>query len=188
MKVIGLKQNTPEWRQFRRTHIGASDAVVIMGLSPWCSPLKLYEQKIFDLEVQENIYMARGKELEPIALANFEKDTGLIMFPMCIQHETIPYMSASMDGLNLYKTIGLEIKCPGKSDHAKALKGEIPKKYYPQLQHQMEVCELPRIFYYSFDGESGVSILVERDQYYINEMKDKISIFWYHITNLIPPG
>ena len=77
MRLVKIKLDTCEWKQFRRTHIGASDAPIIMGESPWSTPLKLYEQKIFGFELEENRYMSRGKELEPIALEAFEKDTGL---------------------------------------------------------------------------------------------------------------
>ena len=52
-------------------------------------------------------------------------------------------MRASLDGISMDQEI-LEIKCPYKpnrldSDHQKTKEGKIPEKYWPQLQHQLEV-------------------------------------------------
>ena len=187
MKIISFKQGSQEWLQFRRAHIGASDAIAIMGLSPWCSPLKLYEQKVFNFDEEENQYMARGKSLEPIALQCFEFETDLCMFPMVALHDTIPWMSASFDGITLEKDAILEIKCPGKKDHGTALEGKIPIKYYPQLQHQIEVSGLDFTYYYSFDGKLGVSLVVKRDQEFIERMLEKEFEFWNCLKALRPP-
>jgi len=40
MKVVDLEQGTPQWLAWRRAGIGASEAPVIMGLSPWCRGLR----------------------------------------------------------------------------------------------------------------------------------------------------
>jgi putative phage-type endonuclease len=187
MQLVKIQQNTPEWKQFRRSHIGASDAVVIMELSPWMSPLKLYEEKVFGFEQEENPYMRRGKNLESIALEAFENETGLSMFPMVFQHEKIDWMSASFDGITLDRKKILEIKCPGKKDHELALQGQIPKKYLPQLYHQMEVAQVDFTYYYSFDGEKGVIIEVPRDESYIKKMIEKEMEFWKCLKTLTPP-
>jgi putative phage-type endonuclease len=183
-----MKQGTEEWKQFRRSKICASDAPVIMGVSPWSSPLKLYEEKIFGFEIEDNPYMKRGRDLEPLALQAFEKQFNVELFPMVVCHPSISWMAASMDGLSLDKSIGLEIKCPGKRDHFMSMNGIIPEKYIPQLQHQMEVCGLDSINYYSFDGQSGVNLIVIRDQDYINQLLDKEFEFWQCLLNLKPPS
>jgi putative phage-type endonuclease len=187
MRQVNVKQGTDEWHQFRRTHLGASDAISIMGMSPWKSPLGLYEDKIFNIDQEENEFMARGKRLEPIALEAFEKETGLIMFPGVFVHDTIDWMSASFDGITLEQDAICEIKCPGKKDHAIALKGKIPTKYIPQLQHQIYVSGLSFSYYYSFDGESGVVIEVKRDQEFIDKMVEKEFEFWNCLMSLTPP-
>jgi putative phage-type endonuclease len=182
-----MKQGSPEWLQFRRTKIGASDAPVIMGVSPWMSPLKLYEQKVYGIECPDNQYMARGRELEPVALMCFEEMFELTMFSMVIVHELYYWMSASMDGMTIEKDKAVEIKCAGKRDHFMAANGIVPEKYIPQLQHQMEVCQLGEINYFSFDGKQGVNIIVERDQNYIDKLLDKEKEFWQCLQTLTPP-
>lgn len=187
MQLVKIKPNTLEWKQFRRVHLGASDAPIIMGVSPWMSPLKLYEEKIFGFEQEENAYMGRGKELESIALESFENETGLTMFPMVFKHDSISWMSASYDGITIDRTAIVEIKCPGKKDHEMALQGKIPTKYLPQIMHQIEVSGLDFAYYYSFDSERGVSIEVPRDQAFIDILLEKEFEFWNCLKTLTPP-
>lgn len=188
MKLVQIKPDTPEWLHFRRTHIGASDAISIMGMSPWKSPLELYEEKVFKFEQDENPYMKRGKELESLALESFEKETGLVMFPMVFVHDSIPWMSASFDGITIQRDAILEIKCPGKKDyHFVEVNKKVPPKYIPQLQHQIFVSGLDFAYYYSFNGEKGIIIEVKRDQEFIDKMIEKEKQFWHCLTTFNPP-
>lgn len=178
MKTVNIRQRSKEWLEFRRNHIGASDAPIIMGESQFKTVDKLYHEKIHYCESFPNPYMTRGNELEPIALKEFEKETGLIMFPCVGIHDEIEWMSASFDGMTIEEDVLVEIKCPGKKDHHEALIGIIPKKYKAQLQHQMYVSCVQFMFYYSFDGEKGVILEIKRDEEYIQEMIEKEFEFW----------
>ena len=61
------KQNTPEWLEFRKNKIGASDIPIIMGLSPYSTPLQLWKRKLgFLEEMQMNDCMRFGNENESI--------------------------------------------------------------------------------------------------------------------------
>ncbi len=187
MQLVSIRQNSPEWLEFRRHHIGASDAPIIMGMSPWKSIIDLYDEKILGFQKIENIYMSRGKELEPIALESFENDTGLQMFPMVFKHESIDWMSASFDGITIKRDAILEIKCPGKKDHQMALNGKIPEKYIPQLQHQIFLSGLDFSYYYSFDGKNGITIEIKRDELFIEKLLEKEEYFWHCLKNLKIP-
>lgn len=187
MQRVNVKQGDPEWYQFRRTHIGASDAISIMGMSPWKSTLELYEDKVFQLDQKENSYMYRGKQLEPIALEEFERETGLIMFPGVFVHDRLNWMCASFDGITLEEDAIVEIKCPGKKDHSVALNGMVPDKYMPQLQHQLFISGLNFAYYYSFDGCKGIILEVKRDQEFIDKLIEKEFEFWHCLVTLTPP-
>jgi putative phage-type endonuclease len=188
MKFIPITQGSDEWLRFRRSHIGASDAVTIMGLSPWKSSLQLFEEKLFQFEQEENQYMKRGKDLEEAARESFEEKLGIQVFPMVFESLEFPWMAASMDGISMDYKIGVEIKVPGKTDQKKAREGKIPPKYIPQLQHQIFVCELQMIYYFSFDGEEGVILEVKRDDEYIAKLIDKEKEFWHSLTELKLPS
>jgi len=183
-----LIQGSSEWKEFRRETIGASDAPIILGISPWKTPLELWEEKMgFRSGDEPSWAMLRGIELEDTARQAFEEMTKIYVFPRVIHHSEYQWMIASLDGIDIEAKNIVEIKCPGKKDHAIAKEGKIPEKYYPQLQHQMEVCKLTEAYYFSYDGENGVLLTIKRDQAFIDKMLEKEKEFWNCMKNFIPP-
>lgn len=186
--MSALVQNTPEWLQMRRNKIGASDAPIIMGVSPWRTPYQLWEEKLgIGKDINLNSYMQRGHDLEETARKEFERMTGLIVIPQVIQHPEYEWMIASLDGIDFCHKDIVEIKCPGREDHQTALEGIVPAKYYPQLQHQMEVTGLNKAYYFSFDGVAGKIIEVYRDDKYVEDLIKKELQFWRFMQDLDAP-
>ena len=159
-----LIQGSKEWLDMRKNYIGGSDAPVIMNVSPYATPYQRWEQKLDLVTVKEsNWAMQRGHNLEDPARLQLEKMTGLFFLPQVKFHAKLPWMMASLDCIDPEGKTMAEIKCPNKDDHAIALSGQVPDHYYPQLQHQLEVCELEMGYYFSFDGTAGVLVKVYRD-------------------------
>lgn len=181
-----LIQGSPEWKAWRRSKIGASDAPSIMQVG-FLTPYQLWEQKIKGTEIPDNERMARGRRLEEPARQLFEELTGLIIFPSIVEHKDHQWMIASLDGFTIDKEIVVEIKCPGQRDHDTALSGQIPKKYYPQLQHQMACANVQKAMYFSFDGSAGVIVHVERDEAYIEALIEAEKDFYDRLVNMTPP-
>lgn len=178
-------QGTPEWRALRKTKITATDAIIIMGASHWMTRIQLYHEKTSNQpDKYINERMQRGIDLEPIARSLFELQTGLIVEPRVVIKD---WVMASLDGISECGSNIVEIKCPGEKDHAIALSGKVPDHYYPQLQHQMAVCEVDDMFYFSFDGADGVIVEVKRDNAYIEKMRDLEWDFYQCILNKTPP-
>ena len=183
-----MEQRTEEWLEFRKSKIGSSDAPIIMGVSPWKTPLQLWEEKCHSpSNVQINAEMIRGNELEPEALAKFEELTGYLMSPKVLTHESIHWMIASLDGMDIDGKAIVEIKCPGKVDHECAMDGQIPDKYVPQLQHQMEVSGLQKIYYFSYFVTSWKIIEVYKNDDYIKNLLKKEEQFFEFITKKESP-
>lgn len=182
-----LIQNTPEWLEFRRKKIGASDAPIILEVSPWKTPYQLWLEKTSGVLPATSARQKRGVELEELARQTFEKKTGMIMFPKVILHPTFDWMMASLDGIDIDGQSIVEIKCPGQTDHDTAKAGKIPEKYIPQLQHQLAVTGLKLAYYFSFDGSEGVIVEVERDNDYIERMIDLEKAFWECVESCSPP-
>jgi putative phage-type endonuclease len=182
-------QGTPEWLEFRRSRIGASDAPVIMGESPWKTPYGLWLNKLgLEPDQVQTHRMKRGIEMEEAARQAFSALIGYKMSPAVKTDPELEWMIASLDGISEDGKIVVEIKCPGREDHATALSGKIPKKYTAQLQHQMYVCGLESMYYYSFDGTDGIALDVMVDRTYMKELFDKEAQFYYCMTNLIAPS
>ncbi len=184
IESIELIQGTPEWLALRKTKVTATDAVIIMGLSPWKTRTQLYHDKLSsEPPMAPTARMQRGVDLEPVARDLFCMSTGHKMVPKVVIKD---WAMASLDGINDWNEI-LEIKCPGEKDHAIALSGKVPEYYYPQLQHQMYVCDSDKVFYYSFDGFDGVTVTVERDDKYIAKMIEEEYKFYQCLMNRTPP-
>lgn len=180
-----MEQGSKEWLSFRTGKITATDAAVILGVSHWKTRIQLYQEKLSDNVVNfVSDRMKRGNDLEPIARELFSIQNGIEMFPRVVVKD---WAMASLDGMSECGKYIVEIKCPGEKDHLLALNGSVPEHYYPQLQHQLYVTGLSSIFYYSFDGTDGVTIVVNRNDDYIEKMVEEEKKFYHCIMNKIPP-
>ncbi|MEC7839053.1 MAG: YqaJ viral recombinase family protein [Chlamydiota bacterium] len=183
-----LQQNTNEWLEFRRSKIGSSDAPIIMGKSPWKTPHQLWEEK---MGIKDSFFesqtMRRGKDLESEARKAFEAQTGLVVWPDVLTHNEHDFIIASMDGITMDGGQAVEIKCPGDKTHSMALQGIIPEHYQIQMQHQLAVAGLKKMFYYSFDGTQGILLELERDEQLIQELIQKEKEFYKYILDNDPP-
>ncbi len=185
MILKDLAQGSEEWLQLRKSKITATDAPIIMGASHWKSKVQLYHEKMDpEYNTTVNDRMRRGIDLEPHARELFILKTGIHVEPQVVVKD---WAMASLDGLDSQGKTAVEIKCPGNADHACAVSGSVPDHYLPQLQHQMYVCDLDKIFYFSFDGFDGVTVEVSRDDEYINRMIEEEKKFYDCLVNKTPP-
>ena len=182
-----LTQGTEAWLKMRRNYLGASDCPVVMKVDPWRSPYRLFEEKLGLTTTIENAAMRRGKELEPYAREEFEKVTGIKMTPQVLFHPEVKYMMASMDGVSEDGRSAVEIKVPGEATYRLAVAGKVPEHYNAQLQHQMAVAGLQSIFYFCFDGSTGIVLEIERNNDYIDTIYREEAEFWNRLQNFDPP-
>lgn len=186
-----IEQNTPEWLEMRKSKIGASDAPIIMGESPYGTPLQLYEEKIGIRERYQHGGMALGHKREPIARRLFEEEMLCAVEPTVVVHPVHEWMMASLDGYDQASNLAVEIKNPNEQDHETARQGKVPQKYFAQLQHQMEILfalnGVKSIHYFSHRHGDTVNLLVERDEKYIQKMLEKERDFFNCLTSRTPP-
>lgn len=188
MKIIEIEQNTPEWLQLRKKYIGASDAPIIMGVSPWATPYMLWKRKLgLEPEQGENAAMKEGKLREEDARKKFIKETGIEVSPHFGVSSHYEWMCASYDGLSSDHKAAVEIKCPGRIDHEQALSGIIPVKYIPQLMHQMIVGGLESIFYFSFTDQSDKILELKRSDVEEELLLTQEKAFWECVNELKEP-
>lgn len=192
-KIIAVKQNTVQWKEWRDRGLGASDAPIVMGDSPWTTRFELWAYKTGLMARPEaNEYqkraMQRGHDLEPTVRKWYEKLIGKKFPATSFEHNEFSFLRASLDGYNEELNINLEIKCPGKVDHGLAMAGKVPKKYYAQLQMQMLVSGAPNTAYVSWDGEeSFVRLGVSADEQYQAKLLAAMLDMWNYIEGKIPP-
>lgn len=123
MHIINIKQNTDEWLVRRARRIGASDAATIMGVKTAEDTAKLIK-RILTGETEDLSHIEAikyGNEKEPEILAVVRDEEKIMFQPCVVDHQTIQFLSASLDGYDGGET-GLEIKAffykqkPGQSD------------------------------------------------------------------------
>jgi putative phage-type endonuclease len=198
MKIVELEQRSQAWHDWRAgkdlpesvPRITATAAGVIVGKSIFQTRHRLWEELTGRRAGQVlNPAMLRGINLEPYALASYQKTTGNVMAPVCVEHSDFPWAAASLDGLNVFGDLVLEIKCPGARSHAIAASGGVPTYYLPQIQWQLFVTGAGEAHYYSFDGNDGVLLTVKPDVAYQEYLFDKAVAFRQHlIDDTVPAG
>jgi len=181
-----LIQGSKEWLEFRKKYIGASDAAVLLGHSPWKTPYQLWEEKLGLFDQEEKKCMTRGKKMEEEAREYY---SSLLNVEFSPHVKTKDIFMASLDGINEDKTIAIEIKCPNKKRvmefHEEKL---VPIYYYAQVQQQMYVYDLYEIYYVEYHPKIlSEPIKVNLDEEFLNEYFDKARRFWFHVEYKIEP-
>ncbi len=132
----------------RTRFIGGSDAPVILGVSPWKSPYKLFLEKtgqITEDDLSQNERVQCGIMLEDVVAAMYTRKTGSPTRRMNNRRLNIDYgfpMVAQVDRLVTRQNKILEIKTTDSfcSDQwGEEGTDDVPLNYYSQVQHQMAV-------------------------------------------------
>lgn len=183
-----LIQGSPEWLKMRKSFLGASDAPVIMGVSPWKTAYQLWEEKCGLSGDQETTRaMQYGTDMEEPARRAYEKHTGNLVSPTVIFHPEKKYMMSSLDGISFDGKISVEIKNVKEEDHEEAKSGKIPEKYFPQVQHQLACLGHNLLHYFSFRKGDFALVEVERDEEYIQKLYELEGKFWEDVQTLREP-
>lgn len=162
-----LVQGSDEWRQFRLTRFGASEAAAMLGLSSKVKRNELLHMKHtatpqeFSDWVQKNI-LDYGHEVEALARPIVEEMLGQDLYPVTC---SLGMLSASCDGLTIDDEIAFEHK-QFNADLAQAVRaGVLPDEYQPQCQQIMLVTGASKVIFVVSDGtrENFEHIEVEPD-------------------------
>ncbi len=184
MIVLDLPQQTPAWHAWRAGRLGGSDAPAIAGVSPYSTRQQLLREKL-GLEKREvSFAMRQGLMAEETARLMHQERVGLLFTPVCVDHDEIPWLAASLDGWNEDARVILEIKRPNWRDHDYALCGRVPPHYWPQVQHQLFVTGGEECHYVSysptqrFAGREYALVRVRPDAEYLAWLLGEEETFW----------
>jgi len=182
-----LTQNTAQWLAWRRDKIGASDIAIILGLSPYSTPLQLWRRKLgFEEDQQTSYSMQFGHDNESRVREMLQQRFNVRIDPETCVHPEIEWASCSLDGVDSTGMI-YEIKCISEIDHEYAKSGEVPTKYYPQIQWQMFVKGTDKARYCSFNKNDLFVLEVERDDEFIKDALIAATEFYRCLVEFIPP-
>jgi putative phage-type endonuclease len=181
-----LVQGTEEWHAWRRGGIGASDAPILLGISPYKKPHKLWSEKVGLVSADQGwkYVFERGHKIEAAARAYFEILNDQECPPICVELDDHPYIRASLDGYNADGNFILEVKYVGKD----AMGEEIPSHHFAQLQHQMLVTGATDVTYIRSNTGTEFKIdSVARDQAFIDSLLQSEVEFWRRVVEKDEP-
>lgn len=195
-----LDQSSPEWLQARvgfATASRISDIVAKTKTGYSASRAnymaQLVVQRLTNLPSESftNAAMEWGIEQEPFARAAYESKMGVLVDQVgFIHHPSIEKSGASPDGLVGEDGL-VEIKCPNTATHIETLLGtEVDKKYYDQMQWQIQCTGRKWCDFVSFDPRMPDHLQlfikrVERNDFYITELEKEVIQFLKEVEDKV---
>ncbi len=187
-KIVDLIQGSDEWHIFRKAGIGASDAPVIEGLSPYRTKRELFFEKSgssikSEEDPTKEYIFAMGHKVEGLIRKEFQELTHSDIQPVCMVHPKFDYIRASLDGFDPKLGV-LEAKLVGQEVLARAREGDLPSHHYSQMQHQFAVSGAEVGQWFGHDGKkSGALVEVRANAEYIKRLLDLEHQFWVDVKS-----
>lgn len=187
MRKVEFEQGSEEWLQWRKGLLTATDAPMLMGVSPYVTPYKGWQRKVGQAQEQTvNSAMRRGQKDEPIARSLFIEQFNINMNPCCIESETYNFLGASLDGISDCGNYILEIK----SQNMDAIKANgIPKHHMYQMQHQLLCTDnSAKMCFYVTIWNNDIHVLeVFPDEEWRKTYLVEARAFWKRVVFFEPP-
>lgn len=192
-------QGSDEWKNFRLGKVTASRVKDVMATtkSGPSASRKNYMMELLCERLtgtrQEGFTskeMQRGTDLEPLARASYEINTGLMAFETgCFSHPQIVGFIASPDGI-VGESGLLECKCPNTANHIAVIQsGKHDSQYEWQMLAQMACTGREWVDFVSFDDRLPEPLQYacrrfKRDQDRIAAMEAEITAFLAELAQL----
>lgn len=172
MRVVNVTPRTDEWHAWRNAGVPASEVAVILGLSPYKTPWRLWAERIGLLQPEDlssNPHVLRGQLAEEFIVRFLEDRDDDMIVPTCAEADEFEILRASFDGLDRNGE-PVEIKAPAESTFEdlkdQGVNAEAFALYVVQLQAQMLVANAAKgrlIFakVAAINSPEGVKFVVE---------------------------
>lgn len=157
MKTLDLQQGSEEWLAVRLSHFTASEAPIMMGVSPFMSRDDLLAYKTTQNEKEVSYWTQKiydkGHEVEALARPFAESILGEDLYPVTgvLMFEGLPLL-ASFDGLDLLETISWEHKQWNQEKAKTVVAQNLEPEHYWQIEHQLLVSDAEACFFMMSDG------------------------------------
>lgn len=189
--IVQQHTTDSDWYKARQKGIGGSDVAAILGVSPYKTPLQVYQEKRGEIgSTPDNWRMMVGRTLEP-AIRQFYSDlTGQAVHvpESIITSEKYPFMLANLDGYTEEPRV-VEIKTAGSGrEWGEPGSADIPTGYICQVQHYMVVTgfQVADVIV-SFSNREPVIYTIEADRELQEMMIEKEAEFWQRVVDGNPP-
>lgn len=186
--VVAKTTDREEWLAARKGILTASDVAAALGLSPYVSPLELWQQKSgYSPEPEQTEQMEMGLRMEPVILDLYRDRTGRVAKPfqrLCVSKE-FPWIGATCDAWTLIEGDDAPVELKNASTYvAEDWEDGCAEYYLPQVQTQMLVMGARRASVGCLiGGNHFVWCDVERDDAMIARIVSETRQFMDRVSN-----
>ena len=173
----------------RKLGIGGSDAAAVCGLSPWVTPLQLYNDKTsieIDTSLNDKDFIKLGNMLEPTVVSLYEEKTGKTCYEdkRAFTHKKHKWMRANIDRrIKGEDNIILECKTTGAFSSKKwGEEGtdQIPFNYVLQCAHYAAVLDIDQVdIAVLIGGQTFKCFKYKRNMKLEKSLIERESYFWH---------
>ena len=198
---VGADTDRAAWLRWRKQGIGGTDAAAIIGEGyDGRGPLDVYIEKTSDAIDEPApgsdlaLILERGRELEPNVAARYERETGRRLTTIApAVHRDFDFLRGSADRVvdDAQKNIVVELKTAAAPTFQRMKLDGLPKRYWIQLQHYLEVYDVD---FGSFgvlqpDSWKFLCFDVKRDRDFGALLVERLVAFWNgNVVPRIPPA
>lgn len=198
---VGADGDRERWLRWRKHGIGGTDAAAIIGEGyDGRGPLDVYIEKTSDAIDEPApgsdlaLILERGRELEPNVAARYERETGRRLAAVApAVHRQFEFLRGSADRIveSGPNDIVVELKTASAATFQRMKLDGLPKRYWIQLQHYLEVYDVD---FGSFgvlqpDSWKFLRFDVQRDREFGALLVERLVAFWNgHVVPRIPPA
>lgn len=179
-----------DWLELRRSGIGGSDALAVLGLDRWKSRLGVYLDKVGDAPAQDDSdVMEWGRDVEPVIADWFEKKTGIPAYRCgLLRCNARPWQLLTPDRITGDGGL-LEIKNTNMYRASEWDDDQVADGAEAQLQHGLAVTGLSHGWAAAaVGGRPPVFRRVERDEALIADLIAIEAEFWQMVQDRTPPA
>lgn len=196
MNVIDLPQRTPAWLEWRAAGVSASDVAILLGLSPYKTPWRLWAEKTglvrSEAELSSDWFRHQGIAGEDAVRWAFEEKHDTLLLALCGESEEQPLIRASFDGIDDDgRPVELKVSCQKVYTEVLNLGRESTafKLYYPQVQTQLYVSgqTLGWLVFYYGPGAMVEFEVVRDDAFIADTLIPGCLAFWDQVQHKQEP-
>lgn len=179
----------------RQSYVGSSDIAGILGISPWRTPLTVFNAKVYGITEDAEDYerakrLRRGVRFEPLILDQYQEESGAWIVRRNERYcdAKHPFLAAEVDAEEQDEKTGEITNLEIKSVSAFASKefgaegtDEVPIHYVAQIQFALMVTGNPRAKLVALIGTDDLRVYcMERDEEVIAHIRERAVSFWFN--------
>jgi len=183
----------PQWLAKRKKSIGASDAAMVLGVSPYGGPQAVYLDKTTEeINERDSKWMAYGRDIEGAIAKMYMHETDMVVRDLGATH-IVYHPDYKWIGSTLDRVVGglpLELKSVGQVGvYSDTWIESVPLHIQIQLQIQMACMDADRgVVAALFPGYQLVHKTIKRDERFLQAAYPVLESFWHeNVLAKVPP-